>query len=250
MAQEQPSPGAAADESAEGGWDVPWTWVDAAMAFLAGILLAELTRQLLAFVVPTELMRALVPGVGSIALLIAILAWLQLRHPGTLPRLRGPGAVTPAKVIGGLGHGLAAFVVLNVGLAALFTLLAGLLGAELPEVQETIREVITDPDVAIAGIIYAVAIATVVEEVFFRGLLFQALRRLGRWPAIGISGLVFGLAHYQPDNPVGWLYTFIVMFAFGMYLAWAFDRYRHLVVPLLMHIVFNAFALVLILRGW
>ena len=233
------------------GWDVPWTWADAAVAFLAGILLAELTRQLLALGLTPDLWRAVGPLVGSLALLLAVLGWVGLRHPGTLARLAGPDPPGARVVLLGLGHGLVAFLVLNLGFAQVFTYLARLLGIDLPPVQETVREVITDPDIAIVGMLYVVLVAVVVEEVYFRGLLFQALRRpLGPWPAIGLSGLLFGLAHYQAGNPLGWLYTFVVMFPFGVYLAWTFNRYRTLVVPLLMHLLFNVLALVTILRGW
>jgi sodium transport system permease protein len=35
----------------------------------------------------------------------------------------------------------------------------------------------------------------VCEEVFFRGLIFSGMRRLGAWPAVLVTALLFGLAH-------------------------------------------------------
>jgi membrane protease YdiL (CAAX protease family) len=42
-------------------------------------------------------------------------------------------------------------------------------------------------------------IAPVVEELFFRGLLLRSLQNyLGETPAIVVSGLIFGVSHFQP----------------------------------------------------
>ena len=244
------APPPAPANGAERDWDVSWTWVDGALAFLAGLLVAELLRQVLTAALPPDAYAVGAPIAAGVGLIVGILGWLRLRHPGTVRRLLGPGPLRVGAVLAGLGHGALAFVFLNVGAAALFTLAAEAFGVDLPPVQESLRDTITDPDVAVGGLVYALSVAVIAEELFFRGLMFPTLRRpLGRWPAIGLTGVLFGLAHYQPD-PLAWTYTFTVMFAFGMYLAWAYDRYRHLVVVVLMHAVFNGLAVIAILRAW
>ena len=57
----------------------------------------------------------------------------------------------------------------------------------------------------IAGLM-VVAVAPVVEEVFFRGFFYRALRtRLSIWVAAGLDGLLFGLIHYSFDGVDGLL---------------------------------------------
>lgn len=230
-------------------WDVPWTVVDVLVVFLGGMVLSQLLRAAFAAVLPPDALDVTAPLAGGGGVVVALVVWLLLRYPGTLGRLRGPGPWRARGPLVGVGHGLVAFVVLNLGAAGLFTLAARALGTELPPVQESLRETITDPEGAVAGLAYALAVAVLAEELLFRGLAFQALRRLGRWPAIGLSGFAFGFVHYQPD-PVAWAYTFVVMSVFGIYLAWVFDRHRHLAVPLAMHLVFNALAVAAIVGSW
>ncbi len=57
----------------------------------------------------------------------------------------------------------------------------------------------------IAGLM-VIAVAPVVEEVFFRGFFYRALRsRLSIWIAAGLDGLLFGLIHYGFDGVDGLL---------------------------------------------
>lgn len=57
----------------------------------------------------------------------------------------------------------------------------------------------------VAGVM-VIAVAPVVEEVFFRGFFYRALRsRLSIWVAAGADGLLFGLIHYSGDGLEGLL---------------------------------------------
>ena len=41
--------------------------------------------------------------------------------------------------------------------------------------------------------------APIAEEIFFRGLVFRSFeKRFGRWWALGLSSIVFGVTHFQP----------------------------------------------------
>ena len=76
-----------------------------------------------------------------------------------------------------------------------------------------------------------------VEELTYRGLGFSVTLRFGRWPAILIVGLMFGLAH-------GLIVTLPVIVAFGCALAWIRDRTDSVVPGMFLHGTFNLIALV------
>lgn len=75
------------------------------------------------------------------------------------------------------------------------------------------------------------------EELTYRGLGYSLLARFGRWPAILLVGLLFGLAH-------GLLVSLPVIVAFGCVLAWIRSRTDSVLPGMLLHAVFNAVALV------
>lgn len=78
-----------------------------------------------------------------------------------------------------------------------------------PEVQQDTVEALGG-DSGTFGLIVAgvmvIAVAPVVEEVFFRGFFYRALRsRLSIWVAAGADGLLFGVIHYSGDGLEGLL---------------------------------------------
>jgi membrane protease YdiL (CAAX protease family) len=97
-----------------------------------------------------------------------------------------------------------------------------------------------EPRHAAAYVVNAVVICTVipfVEELTYRGLGFSLLAPLGRWPAILVVGVLFGLAH-------GLLVSLPIIVAFGCALAWIRDRTGTVVPGMLLHATFNLIALV------
>jgi membrane protease YdiL (CAAX protease family) len=76
-----------------------------------------------------------------------------------------------------------------------------------------------------------------VEELTFRGLGYSLLERFGRWPAIAVVGIVFGLAH-------GLVVSLPVIVVFGWALAWVRSRTRSAVPGMVLHGTFNLVALV------
>ena len=72
-----------------------------------------------------------------------------------------------------------------------------------------------DPLAVMLLFVMAVVVAPVAEETYFRGWIFTSLRQSwGRWPAIVISALLFGLAHYESTH----LYA-LAVFPLGLVLA-------------------------------
>jgi len=76
-----------------------------------------------------------------------------------------------------------------------------------------------------------------VEELTYRGLGYSLLEPLGRWPAIVVVGLLFGLAH-------GLIVSLPVIAVFGMVLAWIRSVTRSVFPGMLLHSLFNLIALV------
>jgi membrane protease YdiL (CAAX protease family) len=84
--------------------------------------------------------------------------------------------------------------------------------------------------------VFVIAVAPPVEEFFFRGFLYQALRtRLGVSGGAVLSGLIFGAIHFKP--------AFLVPLAIlGTALALLFEKTNSLWPCILLHAVNNAIA--------
>jgi hypothetical protein len=76
-----------------------------------------------------------------------------------------------------------------------------------------------------------------VEELTYRGLGYSLLERYGRWPAILVVGLMFGLAH-------GLLVSLPIIVAFGCVLAWVRARTDSVFPGMFLHALFNLIAIV------
>ncbi|HEX3807616.1 MAG TPA: type II CAAX endopeptidase family protein [Gaiellaceae bacterium] len=76
-----------------------------------------------------------------------------------------------------------------------------------------------------------------VEELTFRGVGYSLLERFGRWPAIVLVGLLFGLAH-------GLVLELPVLVVFGCTLAWIRSRTESVVPGMFVHATFNLIALI------
>ncbi|MFC5499323.1 CPBP family intramembrane glutamic endopeptidase [Caenimonas terrae] len=75
--------------------------------------------------------------------------------------------------------------------------------------------------------------APVFEEFIFRGLIFGGLRRsMGLLPAAAASAAVFAIVH----PPL----SMLPVFALGLCAAWAYERSRLLLAPMVVHAVYNA----------
>jgi uncharacterized protein len=239
------------DEPGDPAPTVPWGFVDAVFVFALTYLLAGLLGPALTGAFDAELARGLFFPVSLLTLAATTLGYVRLRYPEDVRLLLGPRAFSWRHLLAGLLHGLAAFFVINVGFAALVQLVVSVTGGELPTAQEGLREATRDARFGYLVIASSVLVAPLAEELFFRGLLFQGLRRhLGVWPGIGISAYLFGLAHFQGfDNLSGTLYALVVLSTFGMYLAWVLQRRGHIATTMTMHAVFNALATVYIVAS-
>lgn len=93
--------------------------------------------------------------------------------------------------------------------------------------------------VVLGAILLIAVLAPISEELFFRGFLFAGLRkRFSLWPAIIVSGLLFGLVH----APTG-LTTVPLLAVLGGLLAWFYAWTGSLWPSVIMHLINNSLAL-------
>jgi len=129
---------------------------------------------------------------------------------------------------------------IGVGIAIMMVALTYLLGPVLhPGREQGVTPDTWQPEHAAAyianGIVIAV-VAPIVEELTFRGLGYSLLARYGRWTAIILVGVAFGLAH-------GLVQAFPFLAAFGAGLAYLRSRVDSVYPCMLVHGLFNALAL-------
>jgi membrane protease YdiL (CAAX protease family) len=143
------------------------------------------------------------------------------------------GLVRPRSWPAALGLGLAILVGTYVALALLEPILHG--GAE---------QGLTPPDwepshagAYAANFAVVACLAPLTEELTFRGLGYSLLERYGRWLAIVVVGVAFGLAH-------GLVQALPELALFGCALAWLRSRTGSVLPGMLLHAAFNALALI------
>ncbi len=98
----------------------------------------------------------------------------------------------------------------------------------------------------IAWLVVAITPA-ICEELLFRGLILSALRRLGNWPALIISSLLFAVAHAS-------IYRLLPTFFLGLLLGYVVLRTRSIASSMTIHALNNGIAVALArypaLAGW
>jgi membrane protease YdiL (CAAX protease family) len=138
---------------------------------------------------------------------------------------RNPGGALRA----GLGWGLLAWVGAMVVSAAMVVVLEALgLDVEPQEIQRALQTL--EPWLAVLAICI---LAPIAEEIFFRGVVFNAwLREGGRaWAYLGSSAL-FAVIHLS-------LVSVVPFFLLGLALAWIYRRTGNLLAPIAMHATVN-----------
>lgn len=91
----------------------------------------------------------------------------------------------------------------------------------------------------------ALVLASIIEEMFFRGILLPAIARWSgtTWGAVLVTSALFGFIHYP------YVDTIIPLAAFGLLLGWMYARSGSLTLVILTHAVFNAKTLAWLLLG-
>jgi hypothetical protein len=102
----------------------------------------------------------------------------------------------------------------------------------------------------VLAVVLAVVFAPLMEEFFYRGLLFRSIRdRHGFWLGAAISGALFGLVHYVPSPWQDAVFLQSAMVFTGIAFAWLYERRRTIVASIAAHVVFNVIGITIILAG-
>ncbi len=175
---------------------------------------------------------------GAIVLLtstqaaLALVSWLFVFRPraiGFAMPLLGPRESWLRAARVGFGWGVLAWIVasaVTLGVVALFESLG--LPPETQPTEQMLAEL--EPWVLVLAI---VVVAPIAEEIFFRGIAFNAwLAERGRRFAYIGSAILFAAIH-------GSLVSLLPIFLLGVALAWVYRRTRSLAAPIAMHATVN-----------
>jgi uncharacterized protein len=166
----------------------------------------------------------------STQLALLLVSWLLVFRPGALEALPSlPGRDPGRAVRSGLGWGVVAWIGATLVSAGAVWVLEQI-GIE-PEPQAAERAIaMVDPWLVVVSV---VILAPLAEEVFFRGVVFNAWLREGgrRWAFIG-SSVLFALIHIS-------LVALVPIFLLGLALAWIYQRTGNLLAPIAMHATVN-----------
>jgi membrane protease YdiL (CAAX protease family) len=177
---------------------------------------------------------------GAVFLLLFFYAWLVLNKTGEWPvlQLNSSTALVREFIRAVLYVILISFAV---GIVALLLEVVLEQTLEMPEKLKVIRNA---PN-SLALILFLIAgftIAPVVEEIFFRAFLYNALKsRMNVSLAVVLQALVFSAVHMYP------FYYSTLIFLVGVALALVYERRKNLLSPVLVHGLINSVALVPVL---
>ena len=193
---------------------------------------------------------ALQSGAGEISLLgsavilvaaqlgLLIVGYLFVYRPKALAALPAfPGRDPIRAIVAGLGWGVLAWIGSTIVLFLVSELLARL-GRPPPVGPAEQAIAMLDPWLVVVAI---VVFAPIAEELFFRGIVFNAwLREAGRiWAYVG-SAALFAAIHLS-------LESLLPIFLLGLALAWVYQRTGTLLAPITMHATVNGISVAIAL---
>ncbi len=181
---------------------------------------------------------------GAAVLLVAtqvallLVSWFLVFRPGALEALPSlPGRDPAGAMLAGFGWGIPAWFGATLASAGVVWLLERIgFDAEPQAAEQAIA--LVDPWLVILSV---VILAPIAEEVFFRGVVFNAWLREGgrRWAFLG-SAALFALIHLS-------VVALVPIFLLGLALAWIYQRTGNLLAPIAMHTTVNGISVALAL---
>lgn len=206
-------------------YSVPWKPVD----HWVGILLLVLVDAALLVAVSQGAGTRLAQNAGLILVQLAYLIPLIVifAYRRVHPKALGFGGFEWSTLGIGCGLLVASYVIILAHNAVLM-----LLGVETQGDQ--ILELFAALDSPVWFILVGVVFAPVVEELFFRGFLFQGFRQKYGWVKGGLlSSVIFGMAHLDPA-------AFLPTAILGFLLAYMYHRSNSVWTPIILHVLVNA----------
>jgi membrane protease YdiL (CAAX protease family) len=185
----------------------------AAVAFVGGQAVAAVQGNAI-----LALVLGLATAVLAVFVYVRVVRWSERRAP---EEVAAKGAVTAT------GRGVLIGVGMFVAVIANIALMGGYRVDGMGSVSGAV------------GLFGFMAAAAVTEELLFRGILFRITEeRFGTWPALALTGLLFGLSHLLNKDASLWGAIAIAVEAGGM-LAAAYAATRTLWVPIGLHFGWN-----------
>ncbi len=221
-----------------------WRWWEAILVYLViAILLGSLVALPLFLLIRSrglaDLTASAAIAVTNVALLVL---WLHRFHPLWRRIIGFPRRVWP-EVRAGIAFGVIVYPTIVIGVGILVSLLLEAIAGQDVSAPKQIPAHLSAVGVAVS-IAYAVVIAPIHEELFFRGILFRSLRdRYGFGIGAVGSGAAFGLIHYVPGPWYSSLLLVSVMVVTGMALAYLYERRGNIVASVVAHATFNVIGL-------
>ncbi|MFN0010822.1 MAG: lysostaphin resistance A-like protein [Phycisphaerales bacterium] len=247
-----------------GRWLSPLPWAGLLFAALALYLLSGLVGLLMGVVATALLpadafaakslasMATFTLAVGAAVLTLSLVAPASAAPRGNAPPGSTPTAADPLGAFrlrprhlprGVLCFLLAAPVVVAVSLLAVLAARLVTGAAPEPVAHDLLRQILDHRASPWAWGLVAAAVlgAPVVEEIAYRALFQSAiLEATGRpWIAIVITSILFAAAHLSPGAGVP-VHALATLAALSVCMGVAYERTRSLIVPISMHVCFNA----------
>ncbi|MEX0991500.1 MAG: type II CAAX endopeptidase family protein [Actinomycetota bacterium] len=230
-----------------------WRWWEAIAIFvlgvLAGLILAILLRPILPGGAMGEVLISFLVYVGIAGTLVT---WLAKLHKGWRAAIPFPVHVF-AEVWAGFVRGMVVFLAAGMAAALAIKIVLDFVFGENAQAPEQLPDNLTGFAVVASGFV-AIVVAPVVEEFFFRGVLFGAFRaHQGFWLSALASSFAFGAIHYipGPETPPqdAWFLVVTMMFV-GFGFAFIYERRKNILAPIVAHATFNVVGFILIMtRG-
>jgi membrane protease YdiL (CAAX protease family) len=225
-----------------------WSAWEAVAVYVLAILLGGFATIPFFRLIEDRDLRNLTSTVAAAVVIVGVvLAWLSTAHRTWRDAVGlPPRGAWWSEVRASIGFGLLLYpgMVFGVGLA--LSLLLSAISGEATQAPEQVPSGLSPVGVVVT-IVYAVVIAPLHEELFFRGVLFRAVRdRYGLGSGLIASGVAFALIHYLDAPWQDAVLLMGVMFFNGIALGWWYERRGVIVAPVVAHMVFNVIGLSLI----
>jgi membrane protease YdiL (CAAX protease family) len=240
-----PPPPVPVGESPKATWSA---WESVAVYVVAILLGGAATIPFLRLIDDEDLANLASTAAAAVVIVGVLVAWLSNSHP-TWRRVMGfpKRDAWWREIRDSVGFGLVLYPGMVFGVGLLVSLLLSALSGETAEAPEQVPTDLSAVGLVVTAV-YAIVVAPIHEELFFRGVLFRGVRdRYGLGAGLLASGFGFALIHYLDAPWQDALLLMGVMFFNGVALAWWFDRRRTIVAPIVAHMVFNVIGLSLIL---
>jgi membrane protease YdiL (CAAX protease family) len=223
-----------------------WRWWEAIGVYLGCWLVASMATLPIFLLIGNEDVANLVASAAIAIINVAILLfWLSRRHPGWAGMIGFPTRALP-EIRAGVGFGLILYPGIAFGVGLVINLLLHEISGRSVSTPDQVPANLP-PFGVVVTILYAIVIAPIHEEFFFRGILFRSLRdRYGFGVGATSSGVAFGLVHYLPAPFVDSLLLMSVMVFTGFALAYLYERRGNIVASMIAHATFNTIGLILI----